>query len=49
MPRETLEISVKMLLKDGECIELTSRPLQWSALWPEIYTLEVPNCHRLIS
>jgi len=49
MPREILEISVTMLLMDGECNELTSGPRQWSELWPEINTLDVPNRHGLIN
>jgi len=49
MPREILETSVIILLMDGECNELTAGPLQWSGLWTEIYTLDVPNRHRLIS
>ena len=44
-----MEISVRMLLMDGECNELTSGLLQWSELWPEIYNLDVPNRHGLIS
>jgi hypothetical protein len=49
MPREILKISVRMLLMDGECNELTSGPLQCSGLWPAIYILDVTNRHRLIS
>ena len=49
MPRELLEISVRLLLMDGECNELTSGPPQWNGLWPVIYNLDVPNRHRLIS
>jgi hypothetical protein len=49
MPREILEISVKMLLKEREFIELTSGPVQWIELWPEIYFSDLPNRHRLVN